>query len=595
MGDAIQVNDRVGPAFGTRRVGYRIMGGSARKSLRLAVSFSALSVLAACGGGSSGGSGGGLVSVAPTPTPSPTPTPAAVSQQDAARLARQATFGPTTEVVNRIVTLGINGWIDEQLSATGSRYDDIASSTAVLQNFCTGSTDTACNRKYFSREPVAMRFYADAMVAPDQLRQRVAFALSQILVASETEVNETTGIAAYQQILLSGAFGNYRDILQNVTMSSYMGDYLDMADSNRTAPSENYAREMLQLFSMGPDQLNMDGTRRLDATGAAIPTYTPDDIKGVARALTGWTYPRLNGAATSDNNARDYSQAMIVIASRYDITAKSFLGATVPAGASQQDSVKAAVDAAFNHASTAPYVSKALIQQLVTSNPSPAYVGRVAARFADNGSGVRGDMKAVVRAILTDVEARGAARTGTNDGKVKEPVLAMIALMRAVGMTTDGYPFVTQDNGIAQAVFRSPSVFNFYPPDYPLPGNVTLKSGPSKLLTTSNVVRVHNLIYNWTVSGDQTRSEFTTNPGIPGWTGSKTEWGAWEAMGTDTDAMIARIDLLLMANTMTDAQKAALRAAAAAITNADANLQARRRAQMLLYIVGTSPHFLVDR
>ncbi len=572
------------------------MTGSARISWRSAVSGTALLALSACGGGgSSGGSGGGLVSVTPTPTATASPTPTPVSSQDAVRLARQATFGPTTEVVNRIVQLGINGWIDEQFAATGSKYDDIAASTAVVQNFCTNSTDTACNRKYFSREPVAMRFYADAMVAPDQLRQRVAFALSQIMVASEAEVNETTGIAAYQQILLGGAFGNYRDLLMNVTMSSFMGDYLDMADSNRTAPSENYAREMLQLFSMGPDQLNMDGTRKLDATGGAIPTYTTDDIKGVAKALTGWTYPRLNGGTVTDANARDYSKPMIEISSRYDTTAKTFLGVTVPAGASQSDSVKAAVDAAFNNASTAPFVSKALIQQLVTSNPSAAYVGRVAAKFADNGSGVRGDMKAVVRAILTDSEARGAVRTGVSDGKVKEPILLMTSLMRVTGMTTDGYAFVTQDSGLAEPVFRSPSVFNFYPPDYPLPGNTSLKSGPSKLMTTSNVTRIHNFVYNWTVNGDQSRSEFTTNPGIPGWAGSKTEWGAWEAMGTDTDAMISRIDLLMMANTMTDTQKAALRAAAAAITNTDAALQARRRAQMLLYIVGTSPQYLVDR
>lgn len=567
-----------------------------RRAGRLVVSFVALAALSACGGGgSSGGSGGGLVSVTPTPTPTASPTPTPVSTQDAVRLAQQATFGPTPDVVNRIVALGINGWIDEQFAATGSRYDDIATSTGVAQNFCTGSTDTACNRKYFSREPVAMRFYADAMVAPDQLKQRVAFALSQILVASETEVNETNGIAAYNQILLDGAFGNYRDLLMNVTMSSFMGDYLDMADSNRTAPSENYAREMLQLFSMGPDQLNMDGTRKLDATGAAIPTYTTDDIKGVAKALTGWTYPRLAGAAITDNNQRDYSKPMIEIATRYDTGVKTFLGTTVPAGASQSDSVKAAVEAAFNNASTAPYVSKALIQQLVTSNPSAAYVGRVAAKFADNGSGVRGDMKAVVRAILTDSEARGASRTGASDGKIKEPILLMTSLMRAVGMTTDGYAFVTQDSNLAQPVFRSPSVFNFYPPDYPLPGNTSLKSGPSKLMTTSNVTRFHNFVYNWTISGDQTRSEFTTNPGIPGWVGSKTEWGAWEALGTDTDAMIARINLLMMANTMTDAQKTALKAAATAITNADATLQARRRAQMMLYIVGTSPLFLVDR
>ncbi|MHA6723394.1 DUF1800 domain-containing protein [Sphingomonas sp. RS2018] len=559
--------------------------------------MAAMFALSGCGGGSSG-SGSGLVSVTPAPTPAASPTPTPVSSVDAVRLARQATFGPTTDVVNRIVSLGINGWIDEQFAATGSKYDDIASTTGVAQNYCTagaGVGDTACNRKYFSREPVAMRFYADAMNSPDQLRQRVAFALSQILVTSEVEVNETNGIAAYQQILLGGAFGNYRDLLMNVTMSGIMGDYLDMADSNRTAPSENYARELLQLFSMGPDQLNMDGTRRLDATGAAMPNYTTDDIKGVAKALTGWTYARLNGGALTDANVRDYAAPMVQVSARYDTTAKAFLGTSVAAGATQTDSVKAVVDAAFNNASTAPFVSKALIQQLVTSNPSAAYVSRVAAKFADNGAGVRGDMKAVVRAILTDAEARGDVRNGTADGKVKEPILTLLATMRVVGMSTDGYPFVTQDAGVLQGVFRSGSVFNFYPPDYPLPGNPTIKSGPSKLVTTANVIRLHNLLYNWTVTGDQTRSEFTTNPGIPGWTGSSTTWTAWEAFDTDTAGMIDRINLLMMANQMTAAQKTALTSAAAAITNATPSLQARKRAQMLLYIVATSPQFQVDR
>ena len=550
--------------------------------------------LASCGGGGKSSSGG-LVSVTPTPSATPTPAPIVVSSADASRLAKQATFGATPAVLDRIAQLGIDGWLDEQFVATGSRYNDLIEPANVVGNFCSGSTDAACNRKHFSREPVAMRFYASAMVAPDQLRQRVAFALSQLLVTSEVEVNRTAGMAAYQQILLDGAFGNYRDLLMNVTLSGHMGDYLDMADSNRTSPSENYAREMLQLFSMGPDALNMDGTVRRDATGGAIPNYTQDDVRGVARALTGWTYARLNGAAITDGNSRDYARPMIQVAARYDTAAKTFLGTTVPAGASQDDSVRAAVETAFNHGSTAPYVAKFLIQHLVSSNPSPAYVERVANAFANNGSGVRGDMKAVVRAILIDAEARGPSRSGAGDGKVKEPVLLMLQMARATGMTTDGYPFVTQDNGLGQPVFRAPSVFNYYPPDYPLPGNATLLSPASKLMTTTNVLRFHNFVYNWTVSGDQARGEFTNNPGLSGWTGSRMDFAAWEALGADTDAMIARIDLLLLSNAMTPAQKAALKAAANAVTNIDPALQARRRAQMLLYIVGTSPLFLVDR
>lgn len=376
-------------------------------------------------------------------------------------------------------------------------------------------------------------------------------------------------------------------------MSGYMGDYLDMADSNKSAPSENYAREFLQLFSMGPDQLEMDGTPRLDGSGGRIPNYGPDDIRGVARALTGWTYARVGGAAISDGNARDYSQPMIAVPARYDSTAKSFLGTSVSAGASQEASVAAVIDAAFNHPSTAPYVSRFLIVHLVTPNPTPAYVGRVAAVFANNGSGVRGDLKAVVRAILTDAEARQAP--GANSGKVKEPVLLMTTLARAIGFSTDGYVFTTRDTGLAQPVMRAPSVFNFYPPDYPLPGSTTLKSPASKLLNTSNVLRWHNFVYDWTVGGDATRSEFALDSGLPNSAKTQPLWANWEAMGSDIDAMIARIDLLLFANTLSPAQKSALKAAANATTNTDPVVQARKRAQIMLYVAASSPLFLVDR
>ncbi|MFZ5747585.1 MAG: DUF1800 domain-containing protein [Pseudomonadota bacterium] len=561
------------------------------KSFPAAIGLAALALaaLSGCDGGG-GGTATGDTGVV-TPLPSPSPTPAPFTAADASRVAKQASFGATPALVEEIRALGLTGWLNQQFAATGSDYNDIASD-AVVRNFC-ASGDAICSRRYFSRTPIAMRFYADAIAQPDQLRQRVAFALGQILVASETEVNVAAGIAAYQQILLTNAFGNYRDILMAVTMSGYMGDYLDMADSNKSAPSENYARELLQLFSMGPDQLNMDGTARTDATGATIANYSPDDIRGVARALTGWTYARLNGAAISDYNARDYSRPMIAVPTRYDTTEKQFLGTTVPAGATQEASVAAVVDAAFNHGSTPPFVCRALIQHLVTANPSPGYVARVAAVFVNNGAGVRGDLKAVVRAILTDTEARRAPTSTA--GKLKEPILLMTSLARAIGFTSDGYVFVQRDSGIGQPVFRSPSVFNFYPLDYPLPGSTTMRSPVSKLANTSMILRWHNFVYDWTISGDATRSEFSSDSGLPLSFGTQPGWAAWEALGTDTDAMIARIDLLLFAQTLTGAQKDALRRAAEAVTNTDPAVQARKRAQVMLYVAASSPLFLVDR
>ncbi|WHU05056.1 DUF1800 family protein [Sphingomonas sp. NIBR02145] len=537
------------------------------------------------GGSSSSGSAGGVVT-----TPSPTPAPVVFTDGDAARLARQASFGPTTDLVARIKSLGATAWVDEQLAASSSSYADLT--TEVRRDFCV-STDTVCNRAHFSRTPVAMRFFANAVAGSDQLRQRTAFALGQMIVASEAEVNSTAGIATFNQIFLANAFGNYRDILAQVTMSGYMGDYLDMADSNKSGPSENYARELLQLFSMGPDALNMDGSLKRDSAGGAIPNYTTDDIKGVAKALTGWTYARVGGAAITDGNARDYSKPMIQVAARYDTTQKSFLGTSVAAGAAQDASVAAVVDAAFNNPSTAPFVARHMIIHLVTANPSPAYIGRVAQVFADNGRGVRGDMKAVVRAILLDSEARSAP-TATG-GKLKEPVLLMTALARAIGFATDGYVFTTRDTSLGQPVFRAPSVFNFYPDDFPLPGSATLKSPASKLLNTSNVLRWHNFVYDWTVSGDASRSEYALDSGLPMSSLTQPLWTSWEAYGVDLDAMVARIDLTMFANTLSQAQKDALKAAATPITNTDVAIQARRRAQMMLYVAASSPMFLVDR
>ena len=560
-----------------------------RPRVSAALGVALITMLAGCdsGGGGTGAptGGGGVVSVAPAPTPTPTFT-----EGDAARLAKQASFGPTPALVAKIKEVGVNAWLDEQFAATGSTYTDLA--VEVRRDFCT-SGDTVCARQHFSRVPAAMRFYADAVMAPDQLRQRVAFALGQMVVASEQEVNSAAGIAALNQIFLDNAFGNFRDILAKATMLGFMGDYLDMADSNKSAPSENYARELLQLFSMGPDQLNMDGTPKLDASGARQANYTPEDIRGIARALTGWTYARLGGAAITDGNARDYSQPMIAVPARYDTSAKAFLGTSVAAGATQEASVSTVVDAAFNNASTAPFVSKFLITHLVTPNPTPAYVGRVAAVFANNGSGVRGDLKAVVRAILADSEARAAP--GAASGKVKEPVLLMTGLARVVGFTTDGYVFVNRDSSMGQPVMRAPSVFNFYPTDYPLPGSTTLKSPASKLLNTSNVLRWHNFVYDWTIGGDATRSEFTLASGLPNSSLTQPLWSGWEAFGTDLDAMVARIDLLMFANTLTQPQKDALKAAATAITNPDPLIQARKRAQMMLYVAASSPLFLVDR
>jgi uncharacterized protein (DUF1800 family) len=555
--------------------------------------------LSACGGSGSGGSGASASAPASAPLPDTIGVAPSgeILPDEAARLAKQASFGPTPELINLIVSMkSVPAWLDLQFSMSSSTYADLAAKP-VPSNFCSaqfpaGTDLNNCNRENFTATPMQMRFYANAIGKDDQLRQRVAFALSQIVVASAVDVGNTAGLATFNQILLGNAFGNYRDILQAVTLNPYMGEYLDMADSNKSQPNENYARELMQLFAVGTVLLNPDGTPQTDNTGAPIATYSNTDVKEVARALTGWTYARLDNAALTDNSKRDWSKPMVMYATRFDTGAKTFLGRTIAANATQQANVDAVVDTMFNHPNTAPYISKRLIQQLTVANPTPAYVGRVAAVFANNGSGVRGDMKAVVRAIYLDPEARTVSQL---PGKVKEPVLLATALARAIGYSSDGYAFVTRDAGMGQAPFRAPSVFNFYPYEFPLPQGDGLVSPVSKLMTTSTTISRHNFLYDWTVGGDATRGEFQKQAVITYATGTVPNWASWEALGTDDGKIVDRINLVMLNGSMTKAQRQSVLTAMAVVKNSNAALQTRKRAQVALYIVASSPLFQVDR
>lgn len=566
--------------------------------LSSAAALSVSILVSACGGPAGGGANGGgsasPASVAPADAIGVAPS-GEILPDEAARFAKQASFGPTPALINAIIAKkSIPAWLDEQFTLASSSYADLAAkpvpSTFCSAQFASGTADlTNCNRDNFSATPMQMRFYANAIGGQDQLRQRVAFALSQIVVASAVDVGNTAGLATFNQILLGNAFGNYRDILKAVTLNPYMGEYLDMADSNKTQPNENYARELMQLFSVGTVLLNPDGTPQTDNTGATIPAYSNNDVKEVARALTGWTYARLDGAPLTDGTKRDWSKPMVMNAPRFDTGAKTFLGKTIPANTTQQANVDAVVDTLFNHPNTAPYICKRLIQQLTLANPTPAYVERVAAVFADNGSGVRGDMKAVARAIYLDPEARVVSQL---PGKVKEPVLLATSLARAIGYTTDGYAFLTRDAGMGQAPFRAPSVFNFYPYEFPLPQGAGLVSPVSKLMTTSTTMARHNFLYDWTVGGDGTRGEFKPTLGA---TGTVPDWASWEALGADDGKILDRINLVLLNGTMTSAQRQSLLTAMAQIKNTNAALQTRKRAQMALYVVASSPLFQVDR
>jgi len=517
------------------------------------------------------------------------------SPAEASRFAKQATFGPTPELITSIqAKKSFSAWMEDQFSLSESTYSDIAAKAAP-SNVCqglTGSTYDNCYRDNFEPLQVQMRFYANAIGKSDQLRQRVAFAMSQIIVTSDVDVHNTAGLAAFNQILLSNAFGNYRDILKAVTLNAFMGRYLNLVDSEKGQPNENYARELMQLFSVGTVLLNPDGTPQTDNTGATIATYSNTDVKEVARALTGWTYARFSGFPLTDNVNRDWSQPMTPYPARFDVGSKTFLGKTVAAGATQQANIDTVLDTVFNHPNTAPYISKRLIQQLTLANPTPAYVARVAAVFANNGAGVRGDMKAVIRAIYLDAEARTVSQL---PGKVKEPVLLLTSLTRAIGVASDGYAFTTKDAGMGQAPFRAPSVFNYYPYNFPLPQGDGLISPVSKLMTTATVAARHNATYEWTISGDPNRTDFAAQHGISGSTGTVPNWASWEAYGADDGKILDRINLVMLNGTMTSVQRQSILAAMAAVKNSNPALQTRKRAQVALYVVASSPLFQVDR
>ncbi|MDQ6916709.1 MAG: DUF1800 family protein, partial [Pseudomonadota bacterium] len=337
------------------------------------------------------------------------PLSSAQAQADAIRLLEQATFGPTDTLLAHVQGVGTQGFLNEQFAAPASQYPAFKYvPTGQQVTFCPTDPDPQCARDYYSLFLLQNGFFQNALSASDQLRQRVAFALSQILVTSGTDINLAYGMAKYQQIFLDNAFGNYEDILTKVTLSSVMGDYLNMVNNDKPAngvsPNENYAREIMQLFSIGVFELNQDGTRILDAGGSPIPTYDQSDaIEGFAHVFTGWTYPILSGIPAKTHNPKNFLGDMTPVDSNHDKGAKTLLnGVTLPAGQSIQSDLTNAIHNIFMHPNVGPFVGKQLIQKLVTGDPTPQYVGRVAAVFNNNGQGVRGDMKATVNAILTD-------------------------------------------------------------------------------------------------------------------------------------------------------------------------------------------------
>ena len=389
----------------------------------------------------------------------------------AARLLDQAAFGPTPRAIEEVHQRGAAAWLDDQFKAPESELS------------LTGD--------------IRAQMLSRLAHAPDQLRQRVVWVLSQIIVVSWDKNPYPVEYVPYLRILSRNAFGNYRTLLKEITLSPQMGKYLDLANSNkpgvRGGANENYARELMQLFTVGLVELNRDGS----AKPGPVPTYSQATIRQFALALTGWTYPTAPGATPRYENWEEFSKPeMEPRPDNHDTSAKVLLnGAVLPAGQTPEADLEGVIDNVFNHPNVGPFLAARLIRFLVTSNPSPAYIARVASVFDKNGSGVRGDLQAVIRAILLDEEARND-EAAPDQGRLKDPVGAYVSFVRALnGRITPQTPVTWTFSRVGQTLTAPPSVFGYYSPLYRLPGNPALFGPEFQIYTPTESILLGNEIH----------------------------------------------------------------------------------------------------
>ena len=433
--------------------------------------------------------------------------------------------------------------------------------------------------------PLQNRFFENALYGEDQLRQRVAFALHQIIVVSGVEVTQPSWMAPYLQVLDRHAFGNFRDLLYDITINPAMGNYLDVNNNTRTRPNENYAREILQLFSIGTARLNIDGTTQLDDEGQPLPTYTQDDIDNFARVFTGWRF-----APAPRTGVPNYIDPMVTNEPQHDREAKTLLnGVTLPAGQDTARDLNDAIDNIFNDPNVGPFISKQLIQHLVTSNPSPAYVARVASVFNGGGTNPRGDLKAVVRAILLDPEARGDARTEANYGRLRHPAQYIANVLRAFnarsadGMSTsDGY-LNPQSVQMGMDVFRPPSVFSYFSPFTVIPGTAGVRGPEFALFSTSTALRRANFVNTMVFS--------RINVGTNAPRGTSLDFTPLLPLAATPSALVDTLDDLLLHGSMSPEMHQTIEQAVTAVASSNA----LKRVRTAAYLILTSAQYQVER
>lgn len=507
------------------------------------------------------------------------------SAADAARFLEQATWGPTDALITQLQATGFDAFLGDQYSAPPSSYPTLPLQPTTISTDCQNNIPPNCVRDNYSMYPVQLRFFTNAMYGQDQVRQRAAWALHKIMVVSGRDLMQPSWVAPYLQILDRNAFGNYRQLLYEITLNPGMGRYLDMVTSTTTNPNENYAREILQLFSIGLHKLNLDGTLQLDGQGNVIPTYDQSVVSGFAKVFTGWTFE-----AQPQPGVTNYIDPMVLRANNHDTGTKQLLNGVVqPANQTGVQDLNAALDNIFNHQNVGPFISKQLIQQLVASNPSPAYVARVAGVFNNNGSNVRGDLGAVFRAVLLDPEARGDLVGTPSYGHLREPVLLINNLLRAFNArsadgttTSDGY-LNPQGVNMDQDVFRPPTVFSYFPPDFVVTGTGGTVGPEFGVLSTSTTLRRANFVNTMAFSS----IAISTNAPR----GTSLDLSAMQALAGDPAALVDALNRVMMHGSMS----AQMRTSIINAVNAVSSSNPRKRAQTAIYLIATSSQFQVER
>jgi uncharacterized protein (DUF1800 family) len=563
-------------------------------NIQLVAVMYSLFLLSACSGGSGSTSGSSSSTESPSPVFAP-PTPV-----QAGRLLAQASFGATTAEINNVALNGYSAWIEAQFKVPQKLHRNYMDN--VLSTLPTG---TKLNQNQFFES-----FWQQAVNGDDQLRQRVTYALSQIFVVSFQDSNVANyprGVASYYDALASNAFGNYRSLLEAVSLHPMMGIYLtsmhNQKESGTRVPDENFAREVTQLFTIGLVELNQDGSAKT-LNGKAIETYSNDDITGLAKVFTGWSWA---GPDKSDSRflggnpdpARDVT-AMQSYPKFHSGSEKKFLGTTIAAqdSARPEDSLKTALDRLFNHSNVGPFIGKQLIQRLVTSNPSPQYVARVAAVFADNGQGIRGDMKALIKAILLDKEARtDIVSTDSSTGKLREPVIRLANWMRAFNVKSTSGRFLMGNlddplSALSQTPMRAPSVFNFYRPGYVPPNtsiaNSNLVAPEFQITGETSIVGYLNFMRNVIANGIGSSQDI------------KPDYTTLISLADTPEKLIDQIGLLLMMNQMNANLRSQILAAINSVVipannPANADVARKNRVYLSIFLTMASPEYLVQQ